>query len=206
MRIKSIILILAILSPIALLGQTESTEVKTSWLKENIFYQLSFGVMAHDREYAGRSYNPSVAGTIGYKYRSFLQPGLSVGYDEYSQFTTVPIGLFVNGKFIDKKKSAIYYVNAGRAIAIMDGSKAFESIDNGNFFEAGVGFRWEYDNGAFQFSVGWRQQQLITYSRDYSYLFSDLTASSSFWWPGNSPNSVTHWTMERVVFRIGMNF
>lgn len=201
------ILIVAILCCVHLLNAQErdSVEVKKSTIFNKLYYQLTFGVMASEREFSGRRYDPSITGAIGYEWKHYLQPGVSIGYDEYSDFIAMPLGIIIQGSMRKKSKSPIYFIKGGHAVTFKDGSQRLESTEGGRFIEAGLGYRWKYEKGALQISVGWKQLEAVTRSREYYYLFDDV-ARLSILPPGDFPGSKISWTMQRVVFRIGMVF
>ncbi len=202
MKIKTIVLYALLVITTTGFSQEDSAKAESPKFKDKIFYQISAGMMVSDNETDGRSYHPSVDAVVGYRFARLLQPGISIGYDEYDYFTAMPISLYLAGDILKSDNTPFYYLRGGQSKFFKDDSHRFESIESGEMFEAGVGYNWKFSNVRLRLSVGWKHQTLKTEDRNIYWYWEDFAASSVL------PASIqkTNWEMERVIFKFGLLF
>ena len=202
MAIRNIItlsFVLFISGSASLFGQTDSTKTE-----QRLSYQLGFGLTTFERANASNSYNALFYGNITYFLNPLFQPGLATGYDEYNEFSGIPVMLIFQGEIGNRKHLPIYYVQGGLTHFFEEDNERFDSIVEGRIFEAGLGYAFGFKETRLTLTIGWRRQMLTTEGWEgYGYFYTTDIFASSFLPP---TYQTTHWKLDRMVFRIGLAF
>lgn len=208
MRTRKLILfsLLFLSFAFSVFAQTDSVDVGKEKFTKKLFFQAGFGLMAYNKVSGNNSYDASFLGTVGYPIHRLVQPGITTGYEEYSQFSGMPLSLYLGGNLLNRDNSVFYYSNFGYTHFFNENNDRYNKIEGGRNFEAGLGYSWKLYKVSLRLSLGWKRQRLKTQGGNnyyYSYAIDPLF-NSSF-----APNPFienTSWRMDRIVYRMVIEF
>lgn len=194
---------LFVLSSFDLAAQTDSTTLSRISIWQQIDYTIDFGLMTYEKGTGKKAYNATLSASVVYHLHQLIQPGLTIGYDEYNEFAGMPVLVTLNGDLKKSKNTPIYYFRAGYTHFFLDQNSRYDEIQGGRLIELALGYAWTFDKVRLRLSTGWRRQLLKTEGWGYNYSFGGDALFSSFAPPSYQK---TDWRMDRVVFKVGLEF
>lgn len=124
----------------------------------------------------------------GYQFASYLAAGATVGVDGYERVTLLPVGLGLRGDLIKSRVRPFYSLDAGYALDWLDNPMHVGNRQGGAFWSSGLGLKFQSGKShAFVLGLAFRRQ------------------ASAVRNPFQNGSSVTDYTFNRILFRLGMS-
>ena len=185
-------------------AQADTLEMEKKW-HHNLSYQLAMGGLIEKNEPSGRTYTPTVAGTIYYRILNKIDLGIGIGYDEYHQFLAMPYFATIKYSLLNKANTPILYSKFGESLVNKKDHIRYSEVNGQQFVEFGAGYEWQLENVRLGLNLGWRRQYLKTSSSPFDVWYYTLDATNSYYAFPSSQRNVT-WELNRTVFNISLVF
>ncbi|MEM6360539.1 MAG: hypothetical protein AAF149_22575 [Bacteroidota bacterium] len=168
--------------------------------KKGIEKSIQIGLL-HGREDSDASARETFSGAVqvSYRFNSFVQPGISVGYDHHDEFGIIPVLLTYKLDLSPKWSTPFLYGSAGYGFAKLfeenDINPGIDKVDGGLNYQLGLGYRWRSEKVGFEFAIGWKRQKV-----DFEYENFD------WFWTDNENNITLIRKINRAEFKLGIIF
>ncbi|MEM9391638.1 MAG: hypothetical protein AAGA02_14265 [Bacteroidota bacterium] len=168
--------------------------------KRGIEKSIQVGLL-HGREDSDASARETFSGAIQVSYRvsSFVQPGISVGYDHHDEFGIIPVLLTYKFDLSPKWSTPFLYGSAGYGFAKLleedDINPGIGKVNGGLNYQLGLGYRWRLEKIGFEFAIGWKCQKV-----DFEY------GNFDWFWTENESNITLSRSINRAEFKFGIIF